>query len=211
MVGCLLVLGFGQASSAPVEPTDLVVTVANEEAFKGKGTDAEFPNLIEVKVGDRITKMSALGSGIRKKAIFKVYEAVAYADESAALHGDPYPALLGGSIAMRVVMYFVRDVGADKIQGAWEDGFKKYVGDDTGSLSESDRSTFISFFNVDMKKEQTIELTWLPDIGFFVVIAGQPRPVLQNQTLATAVFSSWFGDKPISKGLKKNLVRFVSD
>jgi len=211
MVGCLLVLGFGYPSSAPVEATDLVVTVANEEAFKGKGTDTEFPTLIEVKVGDLVTKMSALGSGIRKKAIFKVYEAVAYADESAAFHGDPYPALLGGGIAMRVVMYFVRDVGAGKIQGGWEDGFKNYLGNDTSTLSEADRSTFVSFFNVDMKEEQTIELTWLPDIGLFIVIADQPRPVLDNQLLATAVFSNWFGDKPVSKGLKKDLVRFVSD
>jgi hypothetical protein len=206
-------VAIGRSAPGDEELPEMTVTAVGNETFKGKGTDKEFPRTVDVRLGDRAVTMVALGSGVRKKAFFKVYEAVSYAEESASLNASPYPALLGGSVATRIVMYFVRDVGAEKLQNAWRDGFEKYLPDvEPGSQMEMDQDTFVAFFaGTDIKRGQTIELTWIPDTGLFTSVVGQAQPPLADQKLASAVFSNWYGDKPISKDLKKDLVRFLSD
>jgi hypothetical protein len=189
----------------------LVVGAIGDETFQGKGTDATFPKKLDVRFGSEATTMLALGSGVRKKMFFKVYEAVSYAEESAGLNADPYAALLGSSVATRMVMYFLRDVEGVKIEKAWQDAFDKYLAEADSSLVQADASTFLAFFaGTDLTKGQTIELTWVPGYGLFTTVAGESKPALNNQKLAWAVFSNWYSDKPISKGLKKDLIRFLS-
>lgn len=212
---CLFCLGQASLSSAQEAATtgNLVVAPVEGETFRGKGTDAEFPRRVVVRFGERSTTLVALGSGVRKKMIFKGYEGIAYADESAALNADPYPALLEGSFVTRVVMYFLRDVGAEKIRGAWQDGFDRYLGEgNVDAAFEADKHVFLGYFDdTEVKKHQTIELTWLPGIGLFTVVAGMPSPPINNPRLAAAVFSNWFGEKPISGDLKKDMIRFLSE
>ncbi len=211
VLACLCVAGTAPVFGMPSKGK-LVTEVIEGGTFRGKAAKADFPRRIAVQSGDHAYTLVALGSGLRKKkAIFKVYEGIAYAEESASLNADPYDALLGGSFATRVVMYFLRDVGGNKIQNAWEDGFEKFLGDDIDALFEIDRNSFVGYFTTDMKKGETIVITWLPDHGLYAEVAGQSFPAIKNPQIAAAVLGNWFGEKPISKGMKRDMVRFLSE
>ncbi|MDH3214845.1 MAG: chalcone isomerase family protein [Candidatus Krumholzibacteria bacterium] len=208
MVAPLQSLGQEARLTRAVQPT---IVAAGDGTFRGKAADVDFPRRLDVTMAERTTSLVALGSGLRKKAFFKVYEGIAYAEENASLNADPYRALLSGSIAIHFVMHFLRDVGAKKIQDAWRDGFDKYLSEeDMTSVLQADKETFLeNFARTDIKKGETIELTWLPDLGLFMSVAGEAKRHVENPRLAAAVFSNWFSDKPISGGLKKDLVRFL--
>ena len=61
------------AQEGALVPAQLVIT-GGKDTFKGKGTDALFPREIVITGPGRTISMEALGSGVRKKMVFKVYE-----------------------------------------------------------------------------------------------------------------------------------------
>lgn len=200
-------------SPAPAQdaPTNLVLT-AGPESFVGLGTDARFPTQLVVSGPGKDIVMQALGSGVRKKMIFKVYECVAYAEAGAVLEPDPAAAFIEGDFAKRILMYFERDVDGGKIRGAFEEGFAKVQGDQawTEALLAS-RDRFISYFqDAGVKDGQWIELTWVPGWGLYTVIAGMGQPVIDDAELASALWAIWLGDKPVSDDLKRDMLRFLS-
>jgi len=210
VLAAVLVAGLAGGVLADVPLLDVT---PSQETFKGKGTDEMFPKELTLQYSGATAELYALGSGVRKKMVFKVYEAIAYAEKGADLGDDPYGAFIEGDFARRIVMYFLRDVGGDKIRGAWEDGFKKTLGEkDLAPALEADMKTFIAFFDDEGVEEgETIELTWLPGVGLHTAVDGDVMQLINNSTLASGLWAIWLGDKPISGGLKKDLVRFVNE
>jgi hypothetical protein len=212
----LLVLASGSIAVEPEEasaPARLVIT-GGEETFQGKGTDMVFPKEIVVSGAGQEVSMTALGSGVRKKMVFKVYEGVAFAETAVDLGKDPYSAFIEGDFAKRILMFFERDVGGGKIRGAYEDGFKKVQGDSVWSEDLlRDIDVFLGYFDdeVGVKDQETIDLVWIPGRGLHTSRGGESYPVINNPRLASALWAIWFGHKPVSNDLKRDMFRFLSE
>ncbi len=202
------------AAPAIAQPAPQMIHVTGgDKMFKGKGTDEQFPMDITVKAAGQEFDLVAVGSGVRKKMVFKVYEGIAYADKSADLSTDPYNTLINGDFPKRIVMYFLRNVDGGKMRGAYEDGFKKTMPEDKRTQSfNAALDTFLSYFpeNSEVKDGKTIELTWLPGMGLYTTMNGVPSPPINNPEFTTALWAIWFGDEPVSGDLKKDMVRFVT-
>jgi len=199
-------------SSVPAQeaPQSLVLT-AGPESFQGVGTDARFATQVVVSGPGKDLVLRALGSGIRKKMIFKVYEGVAYAQDGAALEPDPAAALINGDFAKRILMYFERDVDGGKIRGAFEEGFAKVQGKETWPTElTADRDLFISFFaDEGVKDGQIIDLIWVPGWGLYTTVAGEQKPVINDPALTSALWAIWFGSDPVSGDLKRDMLRLL--
>lgn len=192
-------------------PQILNVSPVGTETFKGKGTDQKFPEQIAIKAAGESVTLKALGSGLRKKLMFKVYEGVLYADVNATLGADPYDALINGDFAKRVELHFVRDVDGGKIRETYEEGFAKTLPADAMTPElEKDKATFLGFFtDAGVKDGQTIEITWMPGFGLYVMMPGRPCAPIADPAFAKALFAIWFGPNPASEDLKTGMVRFL--
>ena len=210
----ILAVAAWTAAPAFAQPAPQMIHVdAGGQTFKGKGCDEQFPTEITLKAAGQEFPLVAVGSGVRKKMVFKVYEGIAYADQAADLGDDPYTALIEGNFPKRIVMFFLRNVDGGKMRGAYEDGFKKTMpeADRTESFNAA-MDTFLAYFpeNSEARDGNTIELTWIPDMGLYTVMNGVPSPPINNPELATALWAIWFGDEPVSGDLKKDMVRFAT-
>ena len=193
---------------ASAAAADLRVT-AGEETFEALAAKSPIPLRVAVASGEASAKLVALGSGIRTKLAFKVYEGVLYVDETAELPPIPFPAIIQGTFAKRSVMIFLRDVDSAKIKDAWEDGFKTAFREKPPTVDlEKARDAFLAYFEgQNVALGQTIEFTWLPGVGLCTSIAGTSFPPIDHPGLASALWSIWLGEKPISESLKQDLVR----
>jgi hypothetical protein len=196
----------------PEEIFAFIRIVPGAKTFKGKGTDARFPHRIVIEGSGEDVVLSALGSGVRKKFLFKVYEGVAYAEAEADLGSDPYSTLIEGDFAKGIHMFFERDVEGKKIRDAYRDGVKKILGRGPWDPTlAQDFETFLGFFDDEgLKDGQTIDLVWLPGKGLHTVVVGEPFPPVNNRDLASALWAIWFGEDPVSGDLKKDMIRFLT-
>ena len=155
-----------------------------------------------VKLGDT----TLLGTGLRTKTMLKVkvYAAGLYVADSAiagplkgkAASPDLYQQLVSGDFHKVIVMKFLRDVSTSQIR----DAFRESLGN-AGPNTE----TWLAYFN-DIKTGQEIVISWVPGTGLATKVAGADKAPINDKAFATAVFSIWFGEKPVQEDLKKDLV-----
>lgn len=195
----------------PEEFLSFVEIIPGEETFPGKGTKARFAREAVIGNADTSFSVSALGSGIRKKFVFKVYEGVAYAETGRDLGPAPYATLIRGNFPKRIHMFFERDVDGKKIRKSYRDRLRKILGKEGWEPAlAADFEIFLSYFeDSGIKDGQSIDLIWLPGYGLHVVIVDESFPPINNPRLASALWAVWFGDDPVSGGLKKDMLRFL--
>jgi hypothetical protein len=145
--------------------------------------------------------LSLNGLGVRKKLWVKVYVGGLYL-ETPSSDAD---GILASGGAWQVVMHFLhKKVSVDKLNGAWEDGFKK----NAPEVLEQHPQEFERFLGCfqDIYKGEEIILTFLPDRGLEVVVAGQDKGLFVPISFARGVLSLWLGPHPPSGGLKEGLL-----
>lgn len=215
--GMILLAGF--AAWAPGSPVLAVATAQGEdlqvtpgtETFKEHDLDAPLPASLTVNYGGQSWNLKALGSGLRKKYIFKVYVAALYADSGADFGPDPAAFVNSTDIPKRMVLVLKRDLDAKKIAEAISEGFIHNVWKEKpepGLKKELDN--FIAFFGGELKSDQTIELTYLPGVGLLTSVSGQAKPIVTEPRLARDIWGIWLGDRPISESLREELVLRVT-
>lgn len=141
------------------------------------------------------------GLGVRKKLWVKVYVGGLYL-ETPSSDGD---SILASGEGWRVVMYFLhKKVDVDKLNGAWEDGFKKNA-PEALEQHPQEFERFLGCFQ-DVYKGEEIILTFLPGKGLEVVVAGETKGLFVPVSFARGVLSLWLGPHPPSGGLKEGLL-----
>jgi Chalcone isomerase-like len=149
---------------------------------------------------------SLLGVGLRTKTIakVKVYAIGLYVADSAisgplkGKAGTPelYRELVSGDFKKIVIMKFLRDVSTTQIRDAFNESMKG-----VGGRSQE----WINYFT-EIRSGQDCIISWVPGIGLTTKVAGADKPPINDQSLASSVFSIWLGDKPVQEDLKKDLV-----
>ncbi len=176
---------------------------ASGDVIVESDSDTEFPAELSWNDGDQGENVAlrATGTGLRKKAWFKVYAACFYVEVDVALEEDPYSALIEGDFAKAITMHFLRDVGADKIANAFKDGIRK-------TLSEGHDeavAAFTGLFGKDLKNGDELALHYRPGLGLSAFQDGQALGGIEDPEVIAAIWATWFGDDPISGDLKKGL------
>jgi hypothetical protein len=199
------------AARADENAWEPIVVTQGASRFSGKAAGASYPRQISIRSANTHWNLDALGSGIRKKFIFDVYEGVAYADPS-TLGADLHASLVEGDIAKRVELHFVNVVEGSRIRNEIDRNLRKAFGEAGVPLGVSDAiDVLVSHLPEDgMKPGDVIDLTWLPGVGLCLVVKGEPKPPIRNADLAKGVWSLYFGKDPISAGLRDDLLRLRS-
>ncbi|MCB0270064.1 MAG: chalcone isomerase family protein, partial [Calditrichaeota bacterium] len=106
-------------------------------------------------------------------------------------------------------MDFSRDVGADKIQGAYRETFENNTTKAEYAAIESLVNQFIGYFNEEIKEDQQYVLRWLPGGVLLTTINGVEKPAITNAVLARALWSAWLGEDAIVD--RENLVSRIAN
>ncbi len=200
-------------SSAALRATagaESLEVIDGPDTFKQHDLDTPLPTRLTLGYGGRSWNLKLLGSGLRKKMVFKVYVAVLYADSTAVLGDDPAQAVCQQDIARRMVIVVKRDLDASRIADAIARGFIENVwkSPPDSSLAE-ELERYIAFFGGELKEGQRLDVTYLPGHGMFTSVSGEPRPLVTEPRLAHGIWSIWLGKTPISEDLREKLVARV--
>ena len=152
-----------------------------------------------VTVGD--TQLTLNGMGLRKKAIFKVYVAGLYLEETSQ---DP-AAIMSSDGPKRVVMHFLTGKATKKkMDAAWQEGFEANSPSQYASLS-AQVTRFADFFG-DMKDGDRIELTIVSGSGTTAALNDEVVGTIEGDAFGRALLAVWLGDHPPSEDLKNGLL-----
>lgn len=162
--------------------------------------------LAGVNVADKVTvgasELVLNGAGIRTRAIFKVYVAALYLTEKKA--GAAEALALAG--AKRVALTLLRDLSAQQLTEAFDDGIKANSSAAEIEALKPRVAELLSLFT-DGKKSDVILLDFLPGSGTSVslnaAVKGKPIP---GDDLYRALLRIWLGDKPVDGDLKKGML-----
>lgn len=169
-----------------------------QETVKEPSTEKSFPAIVSYTSGGTEYTMKVTGLTVRKKVFFKVYGIAHY--EQDPVKGkleEVIQAILTDGKAKQITMDFARDVDAEKIKGAYHDGFKE------NSTAEEMKTLlplveqFTGYFTKEVKENQQFILRWLPGGVVIARIAGDEKPAITSPLFAKVLWSIWFGKNSI--------------
>jgi Chalcone isomerase-like len=145
------------------------------------------------------------GTGVRTRAIFKVYAAGLYVPQKATTAA----ALLAQKGPRRLSLTMLRNVDADSFAGPLNEGlrnnhteaqiaaFKPQIDGMNAALKAIDEA----------KKGDVLHFEYLPDSGTRITVNGQQKgPNMPGEDFFAAMLRIWLGDKPADADLKKGLL-----
>ena len=140
------------------------------------------------------------GIGLRKKAIFKVYVAGLYVENTSK---DANTVIKSDQVK-QVKMVMLRDLEKAKIVDAVKDGFEKNNKAQMPALQERLNNFTASI--PDVKKGDTLTLTYVPGKGTSVTSKTGQALSVQGKDFADALFSVWLGKEPVSEDLREEML-----
>jgi hypothetical protein len=169
-----------------------------QETVKENSTGKSFPTAISVSHGGKNLPLTLTGTTVRKKLIVKVYAIAHYMqDPPNGKESEIYPAVLSDGKAKQLTMEFVREVGKDKIQGAYRDGFEENATKEELKAISPLVEQFVGYFTGDVKENDRFIVRWLPGNVVQAQVQGTEKPAITNATFARVLWSIWFGEDSI--------------
>lgn len=136
------------------------------------------------------TQLWINGIALREKFVFDVYVAALYLEEKSS---DANTILTKDAPRM-MVMHFVRDVGADKINDAWYEGLEANIAPVTPDLKA--KFDQLAAMMDDIKENQAMSFTYAPASGTTVMVNGKIKGTIPGKDFADAILATWIGPKP---------------
>jgi hypothetical protein len=156
----------------------------------------EMPEMVSLEGTDLVLN----GMGLRKATILgiKVYAMGLYLEEKS----KDAEAIINSPGTKKIVMHFVRDVGADKLIKAWQEGFEKNFPDVAGVQKELDA---FKESMIDVKDGESIILDFVGE-RVNVSYDDAERVSIEGESFQRALLSVWLGPKPPNKSLKRGVL-----
>ena len=173
------------------------LTVPSYSLFAGTLKGVSMEDAIEVDG----QKLVLNGMALRKKFVFKVYVAGLYLPQKET---DAKKVLEADGMR-RVIMHFLRSVGAKKLNGAWYEGLE----DNTPKASPELKKQFDTMCSwmEDVKDKERIVYTYIPGKGTTVEVKGKVKGVIPGKAFGDAIFACWIGPDPgPGEGFKEDLM-----
>ena len=158
----------------------------------------------QVRLGDAGPELILNGAGVRTRVFFKVYVGALYLQQKKTAAD----AVLADSGARRVAMHMLRDLAADQLFSALNDGLKNnHAPDELARLEPQVRQLEGIFGAVKAAKVgDAIVLDYLPGAGTRVVINGDSKGTIPGEDFNRALLRIWLGDQPADATLKKAML-----
>lgn len=161
-----------------------------------------------VKIGDQEVKLH--GTGIRHKAIFKVYVASLYVSGKKTTTAD----VIAAPGPKRVSLVMLREVSNDDFGQSFMTGIQK-------NSERAERTKVVNhlvkfgemFASIPvLKKGDTITIDWIPNSGTHILLNNKKIiDVIPDPTFYAMILKIWLGDQPADAKLKKLLLGEVED
>lgn len=113
-------------------------------------------------------------------------------------------AILGADRPKRLVLKFVRSVGREKLVEAWNEGLDKNAGTKRDAVDGGFER--LNAAMTDVKKGDTLVLTFLPGQGTSVEVKGRPAATIEGDDFQGVLFSIWLGADPPNVALRDGLL-----
>jgi hypothetical protein len=159
-----------------------------------------------VRLPDQVTvpgrNLVLNGLGVREATVLmvNVYVAGLYLEGKSS---DP-AAILDPGQPKQIVMKFVRSVGKEKLTEAFTEGFDKNAGTERAALASG--LAALNAAMTDVKKEDVIALTYLPESGVTVSVKGKDAPAIPGAEFQRVLYSIWLGAHPPNVSLREGLL-----
>lgn len=141
------------------------------------------------------------GIALREKFFVDVYVAGLYVTEKSTEAG----AILKKDAPRMMVMHFVHDVEAKKINKGWYDGLKANIDPVTPELTA--KFDQLAGMMTDIKEGEAMGFSYDPTQGTTVMVKGMNKGVIPGKDFADAILATWIGPKPgPGKSFKKALL-----
>lgn len=143
------------------------------------------------------------GGGTRKKMFVKIYNSALYLETKQ--HDDK--AVTYADKPMAVIMHFEYSlVSKEKIISVWNECFKNVTNGKVAPIKK-EIDLFCQFFaKEDVKKGDVFELIYTSKNGLKVIKNSKNLGSVKGLPFKKALFSVWFGDKPIQNDLKNTML-----
>jgi Chalcone isomerase-like len=156
-----------------------------------------FPEQMQVE-GSNLTLN---GLGMRKAFhTLNVYVAALYVVRTS---NDPN-VILGSTSPSKLILHFVRDVGAGDITGAWDEGFANNAKGQLPALK--DRIAMLNGWMTDIKAGQRLIFGFRPGVGVTVDVNGAVKGTIKGDDFARTLLSIWLGADPPNTEVKSGLL-----
>ena len=158
----------------------------------------------KVRLGDGGPELVLNGAGLRTRVFFKVYVGALYLREKTASS----QAVFADNGPKRVAMHMLRDLTADQLFSAFNDGLKANHAPADVVKFESQVKQLEGIFNAvkAAKSGDTILLDYVPGAGTRVVVNGNAKGIIAGDEFNRALLRIWLGDQPVDAALKKAML-----
>lgn len=155
----------------------------------------------KVRVGS--TELVLNGAGLRSKLFIKLYVGALYTTQKSSTPA----ALIDGNGPRRMNLRLLRDIGADTLHGALEEGL---LNNNSPAELEAVKAASEQFAALmkgigKVKEGDTVALDFSSE-GVAVSLNGESRGKVAGAAFARALLKVWLGEKPADAGLKKALL-----
>lgn len=169
-------------------------------------TKVEYPDKTTIEVGGEVHDLVVTGVGLREKTFMKVdvYTIVSYVAAGVALEDDKGVNLMLVDAPKQLRMDLRRGFSREKLINSFKDVIEKNY-DDTSAF-DKDMADFFAYFADDAQENDVLIFTYVPGLGLTTNLNGEDKGVISNFAFTQALWTVWFGKKPASGGLKKELL-----
>lgn len=143
------------------------------------------------------------GAGLRSKLFIKLYVGALYAAQKSAQPA----ALIDSPAPRRMSLRLLRDIGADTLHGALEDGLANNNSLEELAAVRAASEQFAALMKGfgKLREGDGIALDFSAD-GVAIGVNGEARGKVAGAAFARALLKVWLGDKPADAALKKALL-----
>ena len=140
------------------------------------------------------------GSTVRKRFFFSVYKIshfMAWPQETSDNHDELITLISSGQLPQRVEIEFLRDVSREQVEEALMDGIERNNPDVDLSNIKTEIMRLSDGFDNDITENSRLVLSRV-NVGKLIVYFNERKIVeTDNSELTRALWSIWFGQKPI--------------
>jgi hypothetical protein len=154
----------------------------------------------QAEAGGKTLVLNGLGLREATLLMVDVYVAGLYLESKSS----DAATILGADHPKRLVLTFVRSVAREKLVDAWSEGLDKNAGDKRGAVA--DGFARLNAAMTDVKKGDTVVLTYLPGQGTTVEVRGKAGPPIEGDDFQAVLFSIWLGAQPPNVALRDGLL-----
>lgn len=143
------------------------------------------------------------GAGLRSKLFIKLYVGALYVPQKSSAANT----LIEAATPRRMSLRMLRDIGADSLLSALEDGLANNNASAELEAVKPQAEQFAGLMRGlgKVREGDSVALDFSGE-GVALSLNGEPRGKVAGGTFAKALLKVWLGDKPVDAGLKKALL-----